>query len=203
MQSKNTILEKIYSLSGEPDDCVDAYKDWAETYEEDTVDGMNYVGPRVAAKRLAELVKPDAVMLDAGCGTGLAGVELAELGFTTIDGMDISPDMLDQARKKGVFRDLQVEDMTQKLSYADNAYDAVVCVGTFTHAHVGPKGFDELIRITKPGGPIVATVHEEVWPDGYDAHFKALEADGLASVKSISEEAYHINRCKLVTLDVR
>lgn len=202
MKSKNAILDRIYNLSGQPDDCVDAYKDWADTYEQDTVDGMNYVAPRVAAQRLAGLVKPGAEILDAGCGTGLAGVELAALGFTTIDGMDISPDMLDQARKKAVYRNLQVEDMTRTLSYGDEAYDAVVCVGTFTHAHVGPAGFDELIRITRPGAPIVATVHEDVWPDGYDAHFKALETDGRARVNSISEEAYHINRCKLVTLDV-
>jgi SAM-dependent methyltransferase len=90
--------------------------------------------------------------------------------------------------------------MTQPLSYETNVYDAVISVGTFTHAHVGPKGFDELIRITKPGGAIVATVHEEVWPDGYEEHFKHFEQNGLAKVSAISEEAYHVNRCKLVTL---
>jgi 2-polyprenyl-3-methyl-5-hydroxy-6-metoxy-1,4-benzoquinol methylase len=203
MKSKNDILERIYNLSGEPEACVDAYKDWATTYDQDTVDGMNYVGPRVAAERLAGLLEPDATVLDAGCGTGLAGVELAGLGFKTIDGMDISPDMLDEARKKGPYRHLKTEDMTGALSYKRGAYDAVICVGIFTHAHVGPKGFNELVRVTRPGGPIVATVHEDVWPDGYDAHFKALEADGLASVQSISDEAYHINRCKLVTLECR
>lgn len=201
MKAKNEILEKIYNLSGEPEECVDAYKDWAKTYDQDTVDGMNYVAPRIAAERLADLAKADAVALDAGCGTGLAGVELADLGFKTIDGMDISPDMLDEARKKSVYRDLRVEDMTQKLSYDTDSYDAVICVGTFTHAHVGPKGFNELIRITRPGGVIVATVHEEVWPDGYGDHFKALEAEKRITVKSISEEAYHVNRCKLVTLE--
>ena len=200
MKAKNTVLEKIYTMNGEPEECVDAYKDWAETYDQDTVDGLNYVGPKVAAERLAELAAAGAVVLDAGCGTGLAGVELRALGLKTIDGMDISPEMLDQARAKGPYRALQVEDMTQPLSYATNAYDAVICVGTFTHAHVGPKGFDELVRITKPGGPIVATVHEEVWADGYADHFKALEANGHARIASISEEDYHVNRCKLVTL---
>ena len=202
MKAKDTVLEKIYNMSGDPEECVDAYKDWAKTYDEDTVGDLNYVGPKISATRLAELVKPDAVVLDAGCGTGLAGVELKELGFGTIDGMDISPEMLDEARKKGPYRALQVEDMTKPLSYATGAYDAVICVGTFTHAHVGPKGFDELIRVTKPGGPIVATIHEEVWPDGYEDHFKKLEANGRAKVKSISEEAYHVNKCKLVTLEV-
>ena len=202
MKSKNEILDRIYNLSGEPDECVCAYKDWAGTYDEDTLGGMNYVGPRVAAAHLAKLLNPSAMVLDAGCGTGLVGVELADLGFKTIDGLDISAEMLSQASKKGPYRNLQREDMTQPLSYNTAAYDAVICVGTFTHAHVGPKGFNELIRVTKAGGPLVATIHEEVWSDGYEEHFKHLEAEGIASVKSISDEAYHINRCKLVTLEV-
>jgi ubiquinone/menaquinone biosynthesis C-methylase UbiE len=201
MKSENPVLNKIYNLSGEPEECVDAYKDWAKTYDQDTVEGMNYVAPRVAARRVSELVGANATLLDAGCGTGLAGVELASLGFSTIDGMDISPDMLDEARKKGLYRTLQVEDMTQALSYADGTYDAVVCVGTFTHAHVGPKGFDELVRITQSGGPIVATVHEDVWPDGYEDHFKALEDAGRAKVTSITQEDYHVHKCKLVALE--
>jgi predicted TPR repeat methyltransferase len=202
MKSKNEILDRIYNLSGEPDECVGAYKDWAGTYDEDTLEGMNYVGPRVAAAHLAKLLKPSAMVLDAGCGTGLVGVDLADLGFKTIDGLDISAEMLAQANKKGRYRNLQIEDMTQTLSYATAAYDAVICVGTFTHAHVGPKGFNELIRVTKSGGLLVATVHEEVWSDGYEEHFYELESEGIASVKSISEEAYHINSCKLVTLEV-
>ena len=100
--SKNPILERIYNLDGGPEETRDAYKDWAKSYDEDTVEGMGYVAPAVAADKVKSLVKPDAVILDAGCGTGLAGVELAERGFKTIDGMDLSPEMLDVAREKGV-----------------------------------------------------------------------------------------------------
>ncbi|MEQ8432675.1 MAG: class I SAM-dependent methyltransferase [Oceanicaulis sp.] len=200
--SKNPILERIYNLEGGPEETRDAYKDWAKSYDEDTVEGMGYVAPSVAADKVKSLVKPDAVILDAGCGTGLAGVELAERGFKTIDGMDLSPEMLDVAREKGAYRTLQPEDMTKPLSYETDTYDAVVCVGTFTHAHVGPKGFNELVRITRKGGPIVATVHEEVWGDGYEAHFAKLEEDGKAKIASIEEAPYHLNNCKLVTLEV-
>lgn len=200
--SRNPILNRIYNLQGGPEECRDAYKDWANSYDEDTVEGMGYVAPRVTADKIASLLKPGAVILDAGCGTGLAGEALAERGFKTIDGMDISPDMLEVARAKRAYRTLQTEDMTGPLSYESNAYDAVVCVGTFTHAHVGPKGFDELVRITRRGGPIVATVHEEVWGDGYEAHFARLEAAGTARLAGIEDAPYHLNTCKLVTLDV-
>lgn len=198
--SQNPILNRIYNLQGGPEECLDAYKDWAKNYDEDTVEGMGYVAPEVMADKVASLLQPDAVILDAGCGTGLAGEALAGRGFKTIDGMDISPDMLEVARAKGAYRTLQTEDMTGPLSYDSNTYDAVMCVGTFTHAHVGPKGFDELVRITRPGGPIVATVHEEVWGDGYEAHFARLEAAGTARLGGIEDAPYHLNTCKMVTL---
>lgn len=199
--SKNPILKKIYTMTGGAEECVATYKEWAATYEKDTVDDMGYVAPAVVASKLAEIVTPGAVVLDAGCGTGLTGQELQSLGIETVDGMDISPDMLDIAATKDAYRDLRVQDMTGTLDYETNTYDATTCAGTFTHAHVGPEGFDELLRITKPGGPVVATVHEDVWDDGYEAHFKALERAGAATVKSIEIAPYHLNQCRLCVLE--
>lgn len=198
--SENPILNRIYTMDGGPEECRDAYKDWARTYEKDTVEGMGYIAPAVVAEKVAELLDKTAVILDAGCGTGLAGAELSKRDFGLIDGMDISPDMLDIASGKKVYRNLQVEDMTKPLSYADDAYDAVTCVGTFTHAHVGPKGFDELIRVTKPTGFVVATVHEDVWGDGYPEHFEALSEAGKAVIQSIEDAPYHLHGCKLCIL---
>lgn len=199
-KSENPILDKIYSLKGSPEECVDAYKDWAASYDKDTVEDMGYVAPAIVADKLAELTDTGARVLDAGCGTGLAGEELARRGYGIIDGMDISPDMLDVARDKGVYKDLRTQDMTKPLDYDTDSYDAVTCVGTFTHAHVGPTGFDELVRITKPGGIIVATVHEDVYDDGYEAHFKALEADRVARTVSIEKAPYHLHGCRLCVL---
>ena len=42
--------------------------------------------------------------------------------------------------------------MTATLDIPSGTYGAVVSCGTFTHGHVGPTAFDELYRITRPGG---------------------------------------------------
>ena len=42
-----------------------------------------------------------------GCGTGLVGLYLAEKGFSKIDGIDASPGMLDMARDKDVYDNLE------------------------------------------------------------------------------------------------
>jgi predicted TPR repeat methyltransferase len=203
MKSENEILNRIYNLSGDPEETRDAYKDWAEKYDDDTVEGMGYVAPAVASDKLHALLPDTSIrILDAGCGTGLAGVELNKRGYQNVDGMDLSPDMLTMARRKEVYDDLREADMTERLDYPDNAYDAIICVGAFTHAHVGPQGFDELVRITRPGGGIVATVHEDVWDaDKYADHLKKLEASGKAKVREADEADYHVHKCRLVVLE--
>ena len=44
--------------------------------------------------------KSSVKILDFACGTGLIGKYLKEYGFSLIEGMDISPGMLEQAREK-------------------------------------------------------------------------------------------------------
>lgn len=146
-------LSKVYSVET-PDDCVDAYRTWAKGYEEDVVGRFGYVAPRIAAETFARFVDVGASpVLDAGCGTGLVGVELAERGFAGIDGLDISPEMLGEAREKGVYRDLFEADLTKPLTHVkDGAYAAVISVGTFTHGHVGTGGFRNYCVSRVPAG---------------------------------------------------
>ena len=42
-------------------------------------------------------------IIDAGAGTGLVGEALAKLGYTNMDALDISQEMLDEAEKKKVY----------------------------------------------------------------------------------------------------
>lgn len=200
-RSKNKILNRVYNMTGDVDECRDVYREWAQSYEKDTVSDMGYIAPEVVADKLMQISEPTASVLDAGCGTGLAGAALRKRGFQTVDGMDLSPEMLAIAREKQVYRDLQVQDLTDSLTYADGSYDVVACVGIFTHAHVGPQGFSELIRVTRSGGSIVATVHEDVWGDGYEEAFSRLQSAGLANVASIEDAPYHLHGCKLCVLE--
>jgi SAM-dependent methyltransferase len=200
-RSSNKILNRVYNMTGDVDECRDVYREWAKFYEKDTVAEMGYIAPQVVADKLEQISEPTATVLDAGCGTGLAGAALRQRGFTTVDGMDLSPEMLAIAEEKEIYRDLRVQDLKGALSYADGSYDAITCVGIFTHAHVGPKGFNELLRVTRSGGSIVATVHEDVWGDGYEDAFNSFQQSGLATVASIEDAPYHLHGCKLCVLE--
>lgn len=204
MDIKNPILRRIYALDGDIDEIKRAYGQWASAYDEDTQKGMGYVAPLLGAAALAERVSEDAEVLDAGCGTGLVGAALHEHGLEKIDGTDISPEMLDRAKAKGAYRQLSEADLTGQLKIATDTYDGVICVGVFTSGHVGPDALDELARVARPGAPIVATVHQNVWEkDGYPAQIDKMQRRGDIAVEQIMDAPYHENeglRCQLCLL---
>ncbi|NEP78534.1 MAG: class I SAM-dependent methyltransferase [Okeania sp. SIO3B3] len=96
-------------------------------------------------------------MLDAGSGTGLAGKVLYEYGYTNLVAIDISEEMLYKARQKNIYTELYKQVLGETLDFPTNFFDAIICVGVFTYSHAPNSAFDELIRITKPGGYIIFT----------------------------------------------
>jgi ubiquinone/menaquinone biosynthesis C-methylase UbiE len=205
MEPENALLKRAYALDGDAGKIRDLYADWAQSYDGDTVGGMGYVAPALAAEALAETLGSAEAVLDAGCGTGLVGRELDSRIEAAIDGIDLSPGMLERARDKGVYRHLSEADMTRPLKIPDNTYDGIVSVGVFTSGHVGPQAIDELARVARPGAPLVVTVHEKVWEsDGYPEHLKGMEKRGLVRIRAVRDTPYHEKegyRCKLCVLE--
>ena len=105
MESDNPLLKRAYALDGDAGRIRDLYADWAASYDADTLDGMGYVAPVLAARALSEALEgetAEARILDAGCGTGLVGAEIARRTEAEIDGIDLSPGMLEEAARKKV-----------------------------------------------------------------------------------------------------
>lgn len=117
-------------------------------------------------------------MLDVGAGTGLLAQSIPIRSMIDIDGLDISPDMLAVAKKKGLYRKTIEADLTGPLDIADGSYAAIVSSGTFTHGHVGPDAIDELLRIARPGAIFVLAINAEHFAArGFDAKLAALDPD--------------------------
>ncbi|WP_226354229.1 MULTISPECIES: class I SAM-dependent methyltransferase [unclassified Pseudonocardia] len=200
-------LERAYSLSG-PADARALYDEWAPTYDADLAgETQGYVAPAVTADAVVAAAGPGGEILDAGCGTGLVGVALRERGATTVDGIDLSTGMLERARATGAYRELREADLTAALALPDDSYDVVVCVGTLTHAHVGPSALAEFTRVVRPGGYLVATVLDDVWESGgYRAEVDRLAAADVFEAVSIEVAPYRSGQqvdCRLLVLRVR
>jgi ubiquinone/menaquinone biosynthesis C-methylase UbiE len=206
VSSENPLLLRAISLGGDKTKITEFYDDWADTYDTDMIETIGYVGHVITAEALAALVSDGAEILDAGCGTGLVAVELKKRkAGLQIDGIDLTQGMLDEAAKTNTYRKLIVGDLMGKLDLADDCYDGIVSAGTFTNGHVGPSGLDELIRIAKPGAPIVLTVRDTAWEaDGFNTYISDLEAKGLIRIREIRHSPYHGNEgifCQLCILE--
>lgn len=174
------------------EELAQAYSKWAGDYDRDTLDVMGYVGPKVAANMLDQhLDTKDGRVLDVGCGTGLVGEVLNGMGYKNVDALDYSAEMLNEAQCKAVYNQCFQGDLNAELSLPNNAYDATICVGTFTYAHVGPHAFDELLRVTKPGGHICFTIRDGAYQEyNYRKRMLELEAQDAWELQEMREEDY-------------
>ena len=175
----DTSLDGAYSLET-PEDSVKLYREWATTYDSGFVEETGYVyAKNVAAVLLEELAGATPDVLDIGAGTGLVAGALAGL---TVDGLDISQEMLDVAGQKGLYRNRICADLTGPLEITDASYGAFTSAGTFTHGHVGPICLAELMRIAQPGALFVLGINAGVFDQaGFGSAFADLVADGVIS----------------------
>jgi len=153
------------------------YDEWGDKdkYNKDMVD-WNYTGPKETVnifKKYAE--NKDMLIFDAGCGTGLVGKELKKFRYNNFHGADLSKTLLDSV-PKDLYKKLDKIDLNKSIKVNDNYYDAVMCVGTFTFAHVKPNALDEFVRITKNGGLICFTINEGNYKEyGFDKKIEELK----------------------------
>ncbi len=178
-----------------PDDNRDLYARWAATYESGFITDNGYRYHLGVAGAFLDVVRPDdGPVLDVGCGTGLVGAYLVGQGYSAIDGLDFSSEMLSQARSKRIYQKLLPGDLNTVLDIPDQTYDAGISCGTFTHGHVKADALDEIIRVLKPGACFVCTIHREVWQSaGFGTKFAQLTASGVAELESMNEQPFYRN----------
>lgn len=158
------------------DELAERYDQWATTYDSDLEEAFGWIGPQSSAAVFSRLVPKNARVLDAGAGTGLVGQALAKYGYTDIVAADLSRGMLKAAQKKNVYREFHQVVLGEALVFAGDSFDAVVSVGVLTLGHAPPDAFDELIRVTRPGGYIVFTLKTDVYEkNGFKEKQKLLE----------------------------
>ena len=181
-------VQWIYS-SQNNSELSERYDEWAKDYDKDLSEVFGWIAPKTASDYLAKYVEANSNVLDAGAGTGLVGLALAEHGFQNLTAMDLSEGMLKEARNKNIYKSFDQMTLGEHLDYETNSFDAVITVGVMTLGHAGPESFDELIRITKPQGYIVFTIRTDVYlENGFKEKQAEVESNKLWKLIEISDE---------------
>ena len=193
------LLAAAYALDG-PDANRRLYARWAATYEVDFIAESGYrYHERVAAvfaEHCLPGLGPDEAVADVGCGTGIVGQALVRHRSVIVDGLDISPEMLQQAARKThdgapVYRRLLEADLTESLSIDPATYAGLISVGTFTHGHLGPEVLDGLLAIVRPGGRCAIGINA--------AHFAS---HGFAAALERLVDERRIERVQLIDVSI-
>ena len=170
---------------------TEVYRDWAKKYDYDNDHVLGTVSQPKSVNLLSTRLKDKtAKIIDVGCGTGLVGEKLKAKDFIYFDGLDISKDMLSIAKSRG-YRNLYMGSLNKQLPLIDDAYDAAMCIGVFTHGHVSSDRFNELCRIVKPGGYVCFTINEGVFEEyGFKEMIAEFQLNKVWEVISLYKDDY-------------
>ena len=161
------------------DGYVTAYFDrFAEDFDHQLVDELDYQVPRLLYDSVAPCINDVALqldILDLGCGTGLSGC-LFRRHANRLDGVDLSPVMLDHARRRGVYDSLTAGEISAHLMDLAHQYDVLLAGDVLAYFGRLSGLFRGIARATREGALFAFSVEARrrsgyrLTPSGRYAH---------------------------------
>ncbi len=184
-------LDRVYN-EYTPEKTKALYDDWAQTYDAEVGDNGYATPGRVADALMRYLPGPDTPVLDFGCGTGLSGAALRLAGVITIDGMDPSPEMIDIAREKQIYRDLKLINVNDPMPIEHNVYSAITAIGVIGIGAAPPQTFFTLMKALKRRGVLALSLNDHALKDpAYEAALNQWLDCGAACLR-LKEYGTHL-----------
>jgi predicted TPR repeat methyltransferase len=190
-----TYLDKIYSADSA--DLRPFYAQWAQSYDQE-VGENGYVTPLRIAEALARHVKDLSIpILDYGCGTGVSGQAFQEAGFLTIDGVDISAEMLKVAAQKKIYRRLEVFAPESGPNVKLGAYQIIAAVGVIGAGAAPLAVLNKILALLAAKGLLVFSFNDHTLEDpAYDGLVEDYVNQGQA-VLHLKEYGNHLPKQKI------
>ncbi|MDB3860931.1 methyltransferase domain-containing protein [Paracoccaceae bacterium] len=151
-------LDKVYK--DEYKDPKELYREWAGTYDNELAQN-EYITPIRTAKALATFASNKSTpILDFGCGTGLSAEALLSCGFSSIDGVDISSEMIEIARGKSIYRNLQCFNPDKGIPVKQNEYSVITAIGVISVGAAPISIFDQVLNLLPQNGLFAFSFNE-------------------------------------------
>lgn len=164
---------------------TEGYAEWARTYDQKMLDMMD----RSLLSRLDVAWRGEAI--DLACGTGRVGAWLVEQGVAAVDGVDLTPEMLAKARARGVYRRLEVRDVTD--TKLEPGYDLAIQVLADEHVRDLGALYAEAARLVPSGTFVLIGYHPYFMLNGVPTHFQKEDGSQLAIRQYVHLTSDHIN----------
>jgi len=180
---------------------VSLYSTFAENFDDQLVNKLHYQTPTKLRKLVDEVVKQSSQnecftnLADLGCGTGLSGLSFKNLA-TNMFGVDLSPEMIAKAEKRGCYKSLHVGDiesiLTSPISTGEETYDMVIACDVFVYIGDLQSVFESVAMCLQPNYGLFAfsteLLEEDKKDNGYTLQTTARYAHKQSYIKSLSEQ---------------
>jgi 2-polyprenyl-3-methyl-5-hydroxy-6-metoxy-1,4-benzoquinol methylase len=182
-------LDAVYQSGGDRHRQDAVYDQWARDYDRDLWASGNPYIALMAGMVGRHVPNREARILDAGCGTGNMAQLLAAIGYKNIVGIDASQGMLDLAKTKGCYREVHQILLGSDIGLDPDSFDVITAAGVLTHGHAESDSLDGLLRLAKPGAPIIFSISKPAMEDcGFSDKIKTLENSGAWILKDQSDQ---------------
>lgn len=138
------------------------FDNYANQFDKHLQEQLRYQAPAVLHQALAKvtnLEKTNWDILDLGCGSGLAGKEFRSLAKNLV-GVDLSEKMIDEAKNKNVYDQLEVGEINQFLSEKIEAYDLIIAADVFCYLGDLKETFQKCAAALKEKSFLIFTVEK-------------------------------------------
>lgn len=186
-----TALQQNKTLTSVPKEYVkNLFDQYAVTFDRHLLEHLNYRVPQLLYDAVNDALsqnekKDNIVVLDLGCGTGLCGEKFRSMAKTLI-GVDLSPQMIEVAKKKHIYDELRIMDIHPALKEIKQV--DIILAGDVL-GYIGD--LNELFSLTKnalnPNGLFAFTI-EKTFKEPYELQKNARFAHSKTYIERLAEE---------------
>lgn len=146
------------------DDYVrETFDNFAEDFDRQLLEDLEYRVPKLIHALFDEI--PGATtekldILDAGCGTGLSGIDFKPHA-ATLTGVDLSPEMLKRAKERKIYDEVLELELADFMGGRPAAFDLIVAADVFCYIGDLSETLDAAFIALKPGGHLLFSVEAQ------------------------------------------
>lgn len=173
--------------TGNTDYVRDLFDDYASYFDQQLTGKLGYRAPTDMRRAVTTAVgdRRFELGLDLGCGTGLVAEAFRDV-VDAMDGIDLSPRMIEAARAKGIYRNLHVAEIVDHLAQSTVRYDLVTSCDTFIYVGDLAPSFAQVALRLVPGG-VFAFSFEEVEGTAFTVRSSARFAHARGYIAELAE----------------
>lgn len=167
MTEKTPLKPQLWT-DRDPKETIQIYTEWADKYDSDLAKRGYYTPLRIANALLPYKDTISGPILDFGCGTGISGIALAEVGFDKIHGTDITPEMLKKAEEKAIYEKLWLSNAGDA-PCEQGAFQLIVAAGVISLGAAPAETLSVVLDAMESGGVLAFSFNDPTLENGsYD-----------------------------------